>query len=143
LSDGEIGPFDWSGDPPWDDDGERPATDEPFVPDGVTMYAQRDNLAAELRATLDDCFRTGYDHAIADNKYRVARAKLTRDMRESGTPVTLIDKLIFNDEEVAMLKLKSDMSDVKYKVTLEALNVVKILVRQAEGDINRDYSSRQ
>jgi hypothetical protein len=133
----EYEPLDehWPDPPPWDD--------EPAVPDGIAMLSQRNDLAAELRTTLDECYKAGQEHARAENAYRVARAKLTLKMREAGTPVTLIDKLVFNDEEVALLKLKADMADVSYRVALEALNVVKLLLRSAEEDVKRDYSSQQ
>ena len=110
--------------------------------DGLDLVSQRNDLAAELRATHSECLAAGRKFARLENEYRHARAIATTRLREEGTPVTIIDKLMYNDPDVAMLRLESDMAEVEYKVALEALNVVKLLFRSAEEDVKRDWSSQ-
>lgn len=116
--------------------------DDPPSLDGLDLITQRNDLAVELRATHAECLTAGRKHARIENEFRRARAIATTRLREEGTPVTIIDKLLYNDPDVALLRLESDMADVEYKVALEALNVVKLLYRSAEEDVKRDWSTQ-
>lgn len=111
--------------------------------DGVDLVSQRNDLAVELRTALAECLETGREYARLANEFRRARGLATAQLRESGTPVTIIDKLLYNDPEVATLRLKCDMAEVEYKVATEAVNVVKLLLRSAEEDVKRDWSAQQ
>ena len=111
--------------------------------DGIDLVSQRNDLAAELRVALSECLEAGREHASLSNEFRRARGLATAQLREAGTPVTIIDKLLYNDPDVALLRLKCDMAEVEYKVAFEAVNVVKLLLRSAEEDVKRDWSTQQ
>ena len=111
--------------------------------DGIDLVSQRNDLEAELRVTLAECLEAGREYASVANEFRRARGLATAQLRESGTPVTVIDKLLYNDPDVANLRLRCDMAEVEYKVATEAVNVVKLLLRSAEEDVKRDWSTQQ
>lgn len=54
-------------------------------------------------------------------------------------PVTLIDKVIYGEEEVANLRFERDVAEAVYKANQESINVLKLNLRILEGTLQREW----
>ena len=95
----------------------------------------------ELEKSVKALRKTGNEYAMANHTYKVAVSKTALMLKESGMPVTLIDKVIYGHESVAELRLKRDIAEVLYKANQEHINATKLQIRLLEAQIQREWTT--
>ena len=54
-------------------------------------------------------------------------------------PITLIDKVIYGQKEVAELRFKRDSAEVMYQVALEKINVTKLQIKILQNQVDKEW----
>lgn len=101
----------------------------------------------EKRRDLNTCIRklreTGSALAEAERAYKVMLRAESLALRDDGTPVTLIQLVIYGVEKVAELREQRDKAQVLYDANKDAINAIKLELRLIESQIEREYSTPQ
>ena len=105
----------------------------------MEIYDEIDLRQKELDVAVRSLRKTGTDYANAERNYKKALRKKALELRDGGMPVTLIDKVIYGEEEVANLRFDRDVAEAVYKANQESINVLKLNLRLLEGALNREW----
>ena len=106
--------------------------------DLVTEIAGRTKL---LDAAVRQLGTRGRAFAEAEREYKIALAKKMLELRDGGTPVTIISDLCRGDREIARLRFERDCAEVVYKSALEAINSYKLQLRLLDAQLQREWGA--
>ena len=106
--------------------------------DLVTEIANRTKL---LDAAVKQLGTRGRSFAEAERDYKIALAKKILEMRDKGTPVTIISDLCRGEKEIARLRFERDCAEVVYKSALEAINSYKLQLRLLDAQLQREWGA--
>jgi len=107
--------------------------------DGLTIYQELSSLYKEMESAIDDTIEAGDELARCESEYRLAKGKLTAELRSDGMPVSVIADIVKSDENVNMLMLKRDMAQVLYKACPEQVNIRKLRYRALTEALAREW----
>lgn len=107
----------------------------------MQLFEQIDLAQRQLDSALLDLRQKGIDSAETERVYRMAKSKKILELREQGTPTTLIPDLVKGDEEVAKLNFERNVADTTYKAVMEAINVKKLELRLLSMEYEREYTN--
>lgn len=93
--------------------------------ESLQLWPEIRRLMRHCEESVDDLRNAGLELADNDAAYREAVALATLQLRNAGTPVTVISDLVRGREDVSALRLARDRSQVMYDTTKEAINVAK------------------
>lgn len=99
------------------------------------LIQEIENLRADLKNSVDELKKAGYERAKAEYTYRVALAKELLIQRDRGLPATLVNDISRGNEGIAKLKFNRDYADTIYEATLERLRAIKIELGIVERQI--------
>ena len=101
------------------------------------------NELAELSAKLDEAVRYmakyGRSYAQAEYDYKVELSQTALKLRAEDMPVTLIDKVIYGQKDVADKRLQRDIAEVMYKTSQENINKLKLQIRLVDAQVEREH----
>ena len=83
----------------------------------------------------------GRDLAEKERDYKMAVNKKALQLRAEDMPVTLINQVIYGYEDIADLRFKRDTAEVVYNSNLEYINVIKLVLRILENQLDREYGN--
>ena len=99
----------------------------------------------EKQKLLDKAIKTladnGKDLAKKERAYKIAVNKKALELRAEDMPVTLINQVIYGYEDIADLRFERDTAQSVYNANQEYINVIKLLIRILEGQLNREYGN--
>ena len=107
---------------------------------GVDLINRMTELENALLKSLAAMDRFGKDRADAEERYKVRLMQETLKLRDSGVPVTIIDKVVMGI--VAAERRERDIADVNYKTSQERVNGIKLIIRVLDNQINREWGNQ-
>ena len=105
----------------------------------METYDEIDLRQRELDIAVRSLRKTGTAYANAERSYKKALRQKALELRDGGMPVTLIDKVIYGEEDVANLRFERDVAEAVYKANQESINVLKLNLRILEGTLQREW----
>lgn len=105
----------------------------------METYDEIDLRQKELDIAVRSLRKTGTAYANAERNYKKALHQKALELRDGGMPVTLIDKVIYGEEDVANLRFDRDVAEAVYKANQESINVLKLNLRILEGTLQREW----
>lgn len=81
----------------------------------------------------------GKEMAQAEHDYKVALMQEALRLRDSGMPVTLIDKVVYG--KVAKKRMDRDIAESMYKTAQENINSIKLQIRVLDAQISREWTT--
>ena len=105
----------------------------------MEIYDEIDLKQKELDISVRALRKTGTEYANAERNYNKALRQKALELRDGGMPVTLIDKVIYGEEEVANLRFDRDVAEAVYRANQESINVLKLNIRIIESQLNREW----
>ena len=105
----------------------------------METYDEIDLRQKELDVSVRSLRKTGTAYANAERNYKKTLRQKALELRDGGMPVTLIDKVIYGEEEVANLRFERDVAEAVYKANQESINVLKLNLRILEGTLQREW----
>lgn len=107
------------------------------------LYTELQDKRRDLNTCIRKLRETGSALAEAERAYKVMLRAESLALRDEGTPVTLIQLVIYGVEKVAELREQRDKAQVLYDANKDAINAIKLELRLIESQIEREYSTPQ
>lgn len=108
--------------------------------EGQSLWQEICQKRRDLCDEIDRMRDAGMQLARNEAEYRKALAKFIALRRADGVPVTIIGDLARGDDDIALLRMQRDMSQVLYDVSREKINAVKKELGILQGQWEREWS---
>jgi hypothetical protein len=96
---------------------------------------------AKMKPALEKMRKAGHDLAKAEYEYKKALRKEVLIERAKETAVGVIDKIIYGEDTVGMLRLKRDVALTDYEMYKELVMLLKADLRLLDNQIAREWSN--
>ena len=93
----------------------------------------------ELSTFITLLRKYGQELAEAERNYKIKLSETALKLRADKMPITLIDKVVYGQKEVAELRFKRDSAEVMYQVALEKINVTKLQIKILQNQIDKEW----
>ena len=93
----------------------------------------------ELDKAIKDLREAGRNYAEADTAYRRMVAKETLRLKAKGMAVGLIEKVVFDDEQVLDALFQRDYTDTLVTASKEQINSLKLKIKTISEQLAREY----
>lgn len=103
------------------------------------LYNELQAKTKQLDASVRLLRQNGTDLAQKEHDYKIRVATKVFELKEEGTPATLINLVIYGDMEVAKLRLDRDIAEVVYNANQESINTLKLQLRLIDGQLSREW----
>lgn len=94
-----------------------------------------------MRPALERMRKAGRDLAQAEYNYKIALRKEVLSERAKETAVGVIDKIVYGEDEVGLLRLKRDIAKSDYEVFKEVVLYLKFEIRIIDAQLSREWSN--
>lgn len=108
--------------------------------DGLDLINDIQDLTAALSRAVRSLATQGRDYAEKEAEYKVRLMQESLKLRDSGMPVTLIDKVVYGI--VAKERRERDVAEAYYKAAQENINAIKLRLRLVNSQIEREWGRR-
>lgn len=109
----------------------------------MDLYNELEYKIKELNTSIELLRTTGTKYAEAERDYKIILRQEALKLRtEKNMPVTLINQIIFGVPEVAEKRFKRDVAEAMYETNKENVMSLKLQIRVAEGQLNREWGNR-
>ena len=105
----------------------------------MDLFVELEQKQTDLDNAIRDLRQAGREYAEADTRYRSLVAQETLRLKAKGMAVGLIDKAIFNNEEVSNALFQSDFTDVMVTASKETINALKVRIAVIRDQLAREY----
>lgn len=105
--------------------------------DGLDLINDLNDLTANLTRSIRDLAKYGREYANKESEYKVRLMQESLRLRDSGMPVTLIDKVVYG--VVAEERRQRDVAEAFYKTAQENVNAIKLRIRIIDHQIEREW----
>jgi hypothetical protein len=109
----------------------------------MELYEKIEKLMAELSASIKLLRKNGEQVAETEREYKISLAKKALELKEGGMAVTLIDKVVYGEKDVAEKRFDRDIAEAMYEANKEHINVCKLQLRLLEGQVSREWGSAE
>lgn len=106
------------------------------------LINELNDLCNKLTTSGAQLQRYGLAKAKAEKEYKIClrehalRLRVTKDY-----PVTLIDKTVYGEPEVAEKRFNRDVAETMYDTAKESINVLKLKIRILDNEIAREWGN--
>ena len=105
----------------------------------MDLWIEIEKLVKQLQKGIDNLAKNGKDLAEKERAYKVAVNKKALELKANEMPVTLINQVIYGYEDIANLRFDRDTAEVKYNANQEYINVMKLVIKIYENQLNREF----
>lgn len=105
----------------------------------MDLWNEIEKLVKQLQKGIDNLANNGKDLAEKERAYKIAVNKTALELKANDMPVTLINQVIYGYEDIANLRFERDTAEVKYNANQEYINVMKLVIKIYENQLNREY----
>lgn len=103
------------------------------------MYFDIESKIKDLDVSVKSLRKTGQEYAKAEQAYKIKLREEALKMKDNGTPVTLINQIIYGVPEVARLRFERDVKEAVYKANQESINSIKLQIRIMNEQLSREW----
>ena len=103
------------------------------------LYNELQTKTKQLDTSVKLLRTNGTDLAQKEHDYKVRVATKVFELKEEGTPATLINLVIYGDREVAKLRLDRDIAEVVYNANQESINSIKLQLRLIQSQLDKEW----
>lgn len=107
----------------------------------LDLMNELNDLSLKLSLSGKQLERYGRELAEAERDYKITLRQEALKLRAEGMAVTLIDKIVYGDEDVADKRFKRDIAETMYKTAQESINTLKLKMRILDAQIQREWNS--
>lgn len=107
----------------------------------MDLYQEIQRLMNELTASINKLRANGVALAEAERDYKITLSTQALRLRAGDMPVTLINQVIYGQQEVAELRLRRDIAQANYEANREHINITKLKLRIVESQLEREWGN--
>lgn len=101
------------------------------------------DLSQSLTSEINALEGQGVKCAKTEAEYKKTLRVEALKLKSQDMAVTLIDKVVYGVDEVAMKRLERDIAESKYKAMQERINGIKLQMRILENQIEREWGRHE
>lgn len=106
----------------------------------MDLLNEVNQLGIKLNQAISLLAKYGREWAEAEKDYKITLNQVTFKLKdEKGIKVTMLDKVVYGEKEVADKRYKRDIAEVMYKTAQENVNAIKLQLRIAENQLDREW----
>lgn len=105
------------------------------------LLEELNNRSYQLDLSLKYLRKSGEELANAEKEYKIKLREKVLKMKDDGIPATLINLVIYGDDEVARLRFERDCKEAIYKANQEAINTNKLTMRILSDLYEREFDN--
>ena len=105
----------------------------------MDLWTELQEKQEELDKAIKDLREAGRNYAEADTAYRRMVAKETLRLKAKGMAVGLIEKVVFDDEQVLDALFQRDYTDTLVTASKEQINSLKLKIKTISEQLAREY----
>jgi hypothetical protein len=104
------------------------------------LINEMNDLCNKLSVAGKQLRKYGLAKAEAERDYKVCLREAALRLRETkDMPVTLIDKVVYGEDEVAKKRFERDVAETMHQTAFEAINIIKLKIRILDAQISREW----
>lgn len=107
----------------------------------MDLFEEIQRLMQELTVSISRLKKNGERLAEAERDYKITLREEALKLRADGTPVTLINQIIYGVKSVADKRFTRDVAEAVYNANQEHINIVKLKLRILENQVGREWSN--
>lgn len=105
----------------------------------LDLINEKNALDQKLSTSVKLMQDYGLKLAQAEHDYKIETAKTALELKEKGTPATMLPLIIYGTGAVPKLRLQRDTAEVMYKTAQENIQAMKLRLRLIEAQIEREW----
>jgi hypothetical protein len=109
----------------------------------MELWEEITHTTNTMEMAIRELKERGKTLAKAEYDYQTTAAEKVLVLRTESIPVTIIDKLVKGDTNVATMRMQRDIAEVLYKSCLEGINVYKLKLRILENQYQREWGAKE
>lgn len=104
------------------------------------LINEMNDLCNKLSVAGNQLKKYGLAKAEKERDYKICLHETALRLRETkDMPVTLIDKVVYGEPEVAKTRFERDVAETMHQTALEAINILKLKIRILDAQISREW----
>lgn len=105
----------------------------------MNLVMELERLKQELNYSIKQLRINGEAYAAAERDYKIALRRKSLILKDDGMAVTLIDKVVYGERDVAEKRFKRDVAEAVYMANQECIQSTKLQMRLVENQIAREW----
>ena len=105
----------------------------------MDLYLELEQKQDELTKAIKELRSAGSAYAEADTTYRRLVAQESLRLKAQGMAISLIDKAVFDSEQVADALFQKDITEVMIVACKEEINALKLRIKLISEQLAREY----
>lgn len=106
------------------------------------LINEMNDLCNKLSISGRQLQKYGLAQAEKERDYKIRLRQEALKLREDGMAVTLIDKVVYGDPEVAKARFERDVAETMHTTAQESINILKLRIRILESQIQREWGQK-
>lgn len=107
----------------------------------MTLLQELNQTISELQTAVNEMVTTGRNLAEKERDYKLAlRGQALRE-RENGTPVTMLQYVLYGQRDIAMKRFERDVAQTMYDANREFINLKKLHARILHEQAQQEWAS--
>lgn len=107
----------------------------------MEIWEQLERKIKDLERSVKLLAENGKKYAESERAYKIALGQAALRLRDGGMPVTLIDKTVYGEADVADARFARDAAEAVYKANQEAINSLKLQIRILHDQNTQDWGA--
>ncbi len=113
--------------------------DSPNIPDGLDLMERRRKCVKNMYTAINKEFETGKQWAEKQKAYRIALARKTAELRDSGCTTAALSAMSKGDPDIATLEYEMEVAAAEREQYCERVNAYKADANLTEAQIQREW----
>ena len=105
----------------------------------MDLFIELQQKQEDLDKAIKELRKAGQEYAEADATYRRLVAQEALRLKTMGMAVGLIDKVIYDNEDVVKALFQRDLKDVLVTASKESINALKVRIAIIREQLAREY----
>lgn len=105
----------------------------------MDLFLELQQKQEDLDKAIKELRKAGQEYAEADATYRRLVAQEALRLKAMGMAVGLIDKVIYDNEDVVEALFQRDLKDVLVTASKESINALKVRIAIIREQLAREY----
>ena len=107
----------------------------------MELILEIQRLRKDLDRSIKELWRSGMNRAQTERDYKLLLRTECLKLRAEGMAIGMIDKICYGIPSVAEARFERDVAESVWTANIEAINSIKLQLRLAEQQLQREWGA--